>query len=124
MAVLEIKSPSEYELERLMDEVDESASWMFRERVPYVDDPEFKEHVFEDNVEAKQFIFDVTFNPQVASRIVYVEVSGESFDEDMFEDLSSEGTLLNVSKKTEQVLLEEKPADMDLDAYLQSLVSD
>ena len=122
MAVIEVKNPSDYELEKLLDEADESTNWMIRERIPYVDEPEFNEKVFEDNSEAREYIRITEFSGQVAASIVYMEVSGESFSEDIFEDPAFERTLLNVSKETREVIEENKPSDMDIDEYLQLLI--
>lgn len=122
MAVIELRNPSDYELEKLLSEADESTNWMIRERIPYVDEPEFNEKIFEDNSEAREYIHITEFSGQVVATIVYMEVSGESFSEDIFEDPAFERTLLNVSKETRQVVEENKPSDMDIDEYLQSLI--
>jgi hypothetical protein len=122
MTVIKLKNPSDYELQKLLEESDDSTNWMIRERIPYVDEPEFNDKVFEDNSEAREYIYITEFSGQVAATIVYMEVSGESFNEDIFEDSSFERTLLNVSKETRQIVEENKPSDMDIDEYIQSII--
>lgn len=124
MTVIKLKNPSDYELQKLLDEADDSTNWMIRERIPYVDEPEFNEKIFEDNNEAREYIQVTEFSGQVAAKIVYMEVSGESFDQDIFEDPSFERTLLNISKETEQMIKDDKPVEQDLDEYLQSKIQD
>ena len=120
MPVVEVRNPSDYELNKLMEEADESSEWMIRERIPYVEDPEFNDRVFSDYDAACRFIMGTSFEPQVAASIVYVEVSG--VEDDVLYDPAFERTLLNVSEETEQLIMDEKPDGIDLDEFLQDMV--
>lgn len=124
MTVIGVRNPSDYELETLLEKADESTNWMIRERIPYVEEPEFNEKVFEDNREARRYIHNTEFSGEVAAEIVYLEVSGESFDEDVLEDPAFERTLINISKETEQMIEEDKSDEQDLDDYIQSKIQD
>ena len=53
---------------------------------------------------------------------MYVEVSGESFSDDLLVDKEEERELLNVSLKTKELIENERPSDMSLDSFLQDLV--
>ena len=51
MSVIEVKTPSDYELDLLLEEeADESSEWLIRERIPYVEEPEFNDHVTNNNM--------------------------------------------------------------------------
>lgn len=86
MEDLEIEEPSEYQLDLLKQRYSDDWNWELHEYVPYVDEPEVRRHQTSEIGEAYRLIHDISFNPQVASRISYVKIQG-TIDENLREEL-------------------------------------
>ena len=123
MTVIEVKNPSEYELDVLLEEASEDSDWLIRERIPYVGEPEFNEHVVDNVWEASRIIRAIG-SPRVASEVVYVEVGDELLEDNLLFDAEGERAVLNVSEETRRAIEEEKPDDMEFDEFLRNRFED
>lgn len=84
--MIEIEEPSEYQLDLLRRRNIEDWSWELHEYVPYVEKPEVRRHRTSDVGEVYRLIHNISFNPQVASRISYIKIEG-TIDNELYEEL-------------------------------------